>query len=82
MQHPVGKARNARERGRLIQIALQRQEAAPAQLVHARGRRCESQYPNVSGNQGCNTQADVTAADDQQAGLSKAAGQRAQGRCE
>mmetsp|Transcript_45586 Transcript_45586/g.127041 ORF Transcript_45586/g.127041 Transcript_45586/m.127041 type:complete len:385 (+) Transcript_45586:1677-2831(+) len=66
VQHEVGKAREAAQRGRIVQIAHQRQRARVAQCSRPCRRRRQCIDPPAPGQQLEYSQADVAAANDQQ----------------
>ena len=83
VNHPVGNARQALQAGHIVQIALQRGDAAGPQQAHAFGRRSQRHQPHALGfgstQLSRRAQPHIAAADDQNTLTAKAGRQCAQG---
>ena len=79
MHHARGQAGQAAQAGAVVQIAQQRRDALRAQRRQAFGRRREGDQLEPRRQLAGNAQADIAAADDQNALTAKARWQRTKG---
>jgi hypothetical protein len=78
MHHALGQARQPRQGGRLIQIAQQWRDALIAQSNDPIGAGSQGQHPDAVRTQARDSQADITATHNQDAGATETGGQGTQ----